>query len=46
MADPNVVNIKTLPRVEEIVNGNLLIVENDQGTNTLDFSNFVVGQIS
>jgi len=43
MADPNVVNIKTLPRIEEVVNGNLLIVENDQGTNTLDFANFVVG---
>lgn len=43
MADPNVVNIKTLPRIEEIVEGNLLIVENDQGTNTLDFANFVVG---
>ena len=43
MADPNVVNIKTLPRVEEIIDGNLLIVENEQGTNTLDFSNFVVG---
>jgi len=43
MADPNVVNIKTLPRVEEIVDGNLLIVENEQGTNTIDFVNFVVG---
>lgn len=43
MADPNVVNIKGLPRVEEIVDGNLLIVENEQGTNTLDFVNFVIG---
>lgn len=43
MADPNVVNIKGLPRVEEIVEGNLLIVENEQGTNTLDFVNFVIG---
>lgn len=43
MADPNVVNIKTLPRIEEIVDGNLLIVENEQGTNTIDFVNFVVG---
>jgi len=43
MADPNVVNIKTLPRIEEIVEGNLLIVENEQGTNTIDFTNFVVG---
>jgi len=43
MADPNVVNIKGLPRIEEIVNGNLLIVENEQGTNTLDFVNFVIG---
>ena len=43
MADPNVVNIKGLPRIEEIVDGNLLIVENEQGTNTLDFVNFVIG---
>jgi len=43
MADPNIINIKTLPRVEEVVNGNLLIVETEQGTNTIDFSNFVVG---
>ena len=43
MADPNVINIKTLPRVEEVVNGNLLIVETEQGTNTIDFSSFVVG---
>ena len=43
MADPNVVNIKSLPRVEEVVNGNLLLVENEQGTNTIDFENFVVG---
>ena len=43
MADPNVVNIKGLPRVEEIAEGNLLIVENEQGTNTLDFVNFVIG---
>jgi len=43
MADPNVVNIKGLPRIEEIVEGNLLIVENEQGTNTLDFVNFVIG---
>jgi len=42
MADPNVVNIKGLPRIEEIVNGNLLIVENEQGANTLDFVNFVI----
>lgn len=43
MADPNVVNIKGLPRIEEIVDGNLLIVENEQGTNILDFTNFVIG---
>ena len=43
MADPNVVNIKSLPRVEEVVNGNLLLVENEQGTNTIDFENFVIG---
>lgn len=43
MADPNIVNIKGLPRVEEIVDGNFLIVENERGTNTLDFVNFVIG---
>lgn len=36
-------NIKELPELEEIVDGNYLIVENDQGTYILDFQNFVVG---
>ena len=36
-------NIKELPQLEEIIDGNYLIVENDQGTYILDFQNFVVG---
>jgi len=37
------VNIKELPVIEEIIPGNLLIVETDKGTHTIDFANFVVG---
>jgi len=37
------VNIKEKPQIEEIVKGNFLIVENENGTNILDFDNFVVG---
>ena len=39
----NDVNIKELNQIEEITNGNFLIVENENGTNILDFQNFVVG---
>jgi len=39
----NDVNIKELNQVEEIVPGNFLIVENENGTNILDFQNFVIG---
>lgn len=37
------VNIKEKPQIEEIVKGNFLIVENENGTNILDFDNFVLG---
>jgi hypothetical protein len=43
MALYNETNIKELPELEEIVDGNYLIVENDQGTYILDFQNFVIG---
>lgn len=43
MASYTNVNIKQLRQVEEIVNGNFLIVETDQGTNIIDFRNFVLG---
>ena len=43
MATPTNVNIKQLNQIEEIVNGNFLIVETDKGTNIIDFKNFVVG---
>jgi hypothetical protein len=39
----NNVNIKDLNKIEEITDNNFLIVENEQGTNILDFKNFVVG---
>ena len=39
----NQVNIKQLNQVEEIVDGDYLIVETENGTNILDFRNFVVG---
>jgi len=43
MALYNTTNIKELPELEEIVNGNYIIVENEEGTHILDFRNFVVG---
>jgi len=43
MALYNATNVKELPELEEIVDGNYLIVENNQGTYILDFQNFVVG---
>lgn len=43
MAIYNNVNIKDLNQIEEITDSNFLIVENEQGTNILDFKNFVVG---
>jgi len=43
MAAFNNVNIKDLNRIEEVTDGNLLIVENDNGTNVIDFKDFVIG---
>lgn len=39
----NSINIKDLTKIEEVVSGNLLIIETENGTNTIDFENFVVG---
>lgn len=39
----NNINIRDLGEVDQINNGDLLIVETPNGTNTLDFNNFVVG---
>jgi hypothetical protein len=39
----NTTNIKELPKLEEIIDGNYIIVENEQGTFILDFEDFVVG---
>ena len=43
MALYNATNVKELPQLEEIVDGNYLIVENNQGTYIIDFVDFVVG---
>lgn len=43
MAQITNVNIKNKPQVEEVVKGNFLIVETQDGTNIIDFDNFVVG---
>lgn len=43
MAIYNSTNIKDLPQLEEVVDGNYLIIENQFGTNILDFKNFVIG---
>jgi hypothetical protein len=39
----NTVNVKNLPELEEVVNGNYLIIENENGTNIINFKDFVVG---
>jgi hypothetical protein len=41
--ESNVRTIKELPRVEEILSDNLLIIEDQQGTKSLQFVNFIVG---
>jgi hypothetical protein len=43
MANYNTTNIKDLPQLEEVVEGNYLIIENEIGTNIIDFADFVVG---
>jgi hypothetical protein len=39
----NTTNVKDLPQLEEVVNGNYLIIENQFGTNIIDFKDFVIG---
>lgn len=39
----NSINVKDLPSLEQILAGNYLIVENVNGTNKLDFADFVIG---
>jgi len=39
----NVTNIKDLPGVDQILNGDYLVVENPNGTSKIDFKDFVVG---
>lgn len=43
MATFNTINIYELNQIEEIIPGNYLIVQNENGTNIIDFKNFVVG---
>lgn len=43
MAIYNSTNVKDLPQLEEVVNGNFLIIENEFGTNIIDFKDFVIG---
>lgn len=43
MANYNTTNIKDLPQLEEVVEGNYLIIEDNVGTNIIDFADFVVG---
>lgn len=39
----NIKNIKDLPQLEQILPGNFMVVENFNGTNKLDFDDFVIG---
>lgn len=41
--ESNVLNVRDLPQAEEIINGDLLIVERPNGTQSLDFKDFIVG---
>jgi hypothetical protein len=43
MALYNTKSVKDLPQIEEIIEGNYLLVENDLGTNIIDFKDFVIG---
>lgn len=43
MANYNTTNIKDLPQLEEVIEGNYLVIENEIGTNIIDFADFVVG---
>jgi len=37
------ISIKQLPRIEEINNGDLILIQSSNSTNTLDFKDFVIG---
>ena len=41
--ESNTVNIKNLPKIEEIIPGNFFIVEDAEGSKILDFRDFVIG---
>ena len=41
-SNSNFVNISNLPQVQEAVNGDLLIIQTENGTQTIDFQNFNV----
>lgn len=43
MANYNTIEIKDLPQLEEVIDGNYLIIENEIGTNIIDFADFVIG---
>lgn len=42
MATEAYINIKQLPEINQIENGSYLIVETPEGTNILDFKNFII----
>ena len=43
MENYNTTNIKDLPSVDQILDGDFLVVENPNGTSKIDFKDFVVG---
>jgi hypothetical protein len=43
MLESNTVKIKDLPRAEEVLPGDLIIIEDELGSKSIDFRDFVVG---
>lgn len=43
MALYNTKSVKDLPQIEEVVDGNFLLIETQVGTNIIDFADFVIG---
>lgn len=43
MENYNTTNIKDLPSVDQILDGDFLVVENPNGTSKIDFKDFVIG---
>jgi hypothetical protein len=41
--ESNIVNIKNLPKTEEVLPGDLLLIEKKAGSSILDFRDFVIG---